>query len=306
MEGKHPLNERNFMRMKIKNTNTDLSIGLHSFADSGLVHYWNVVELTNDVGNWGLPFTKLLPSWTEGDNKYGLGEPACTKSVLTVAAHSSESIAPNGTLVGGRITNFSSIGPTLDERVKPDVSAPGSQVISSYSSFTDRTYTPTTTTDFKEKTYGFTPFSGTSMSSPATAGVAALVLSANPYLSSAQVKEIIMKTAREDARTGSVKDTGSYVWGYGKVNAWSAVKMALETETIKPSKEHFVYPNPASNLLFYSNKDKVLRKGNIYTSNGELVLTGYLNIQSGLTIDALRPGIYFIEIDGQKFKFVVL
>ena len=82
--------------------------------------------------------------------------------------------------------------------------------------------------------------------------------------------------------------------------------MALETETIKPSKEHFVYPNPASNLLFYSNKDKVLRKGNIYTSNGELVLTGYLNIQSGLTIDALRPGIYFIEIDGQKFKFVVL
>ena len=305
LDDNHPLNERNYLRMKIKNTNTDLSIGLHSFADSGLVHYWNVVELTNDVGNWGLPFTKLLPTWTTGDDKYGVGEPACTKSVITVAAHSSESIAPNGTLVGGRITNFSSQGPTLDERVKPDVSAPGSQVISSISSFADGSYPPTTTTDFNGRTYTFSPFSGTSMSSPATAGVAALVLNANPYLTSAQVKEIIMITAREDKRTGSVKDTGSFTWGYGKVSAWSAIKLALETETVKPNEDNFVYPNPTSKFLFYNNRDKTNWKGTVYSSDGRLVLTGKLNTQSGLPIGSLRPGLYFVEIDGLRFKFIV-
>ena len=56
---KFPLNRRPHMRLRVKNTNTNLHIALKSYATEGTVHYWNLVELSNDVGNWGLPFTAL-------------------------------------------------------------------------------------------------------------------------------------------------------------------------------------------------------------------------------------------------------
>ena len=300
------LNQRPHIGLRVKNTNTQLHVVLKSFANSGTVHFWNLVELNNDVGNWGLPFTAWKPGWVGGDNLYGIGEPACTKSAISVAAHSSEFKAPNGNIVGGQIASFSSIGPTLDGRLKPDISAPGVNVASSVSSFTSRGFTLLENASFKGKDYPFSRFSGTSMSSPATAGVVALMLQANPRLSAKEIKEILINTARTDNRTNTIPDTGSYTWGWGKVNAYQAV---LEAESMRqPVSESFlVFPNPTQSTLYYMGADGKTYDADIYARTGQKMANGQIGKSTAFDLSKYSPGLYFIRIkDSETRVFSVI
>jgi minor extracellular serine protease Vpr len=83
---------------------------------------------------------------------------------------------------GGIITSFSSAGPTdFGHMLKPDVSAPGLDVLSS---------TPPATTGST-----FAVFAGTSMATPHIAGAAALLLQRHPGWTPYQVKSALMSTA---------------------------------------------------------------------------------------------------------------
>lgn len=305
----HPLNQKPHIQMRIRNTNNKLKIGLTAHATSGTVHCYNVVELNNDVGNWGLPFSALFPSWVDGDNAYGLGEPASTRSVITVAAHASEIRLPSGTIVGGAITSFSSIGPTVDERSKPDVSAPGLSIVSSISSFTNRSITPFVEVPFNGKDYAFTRFSGTSMSSPAVAGVVALMLEANPSLISDQAKDILKRTTREDNNTGSLPSEGSPIWGAGKVNAIAAVRISENSIPRIPwlpvNPTYILYPNPASAEIHYSSEE--VQQVSVYSIHGDKVLTGEINYSTAVDVSSLVPGIYvlkFKDSDHEPISFI--
>jgi subtilisin-like proprotein convertase family protein len=81
-------------------------------------------------------------------------------------------------------------------------------------------------------------FGGTSSACPVVAGVAALVLSVNPDLTAAEVKELLQRTADKlvdptpdpqlKLRKGTYSAQGHSEWlGYGKVNAARAVQEAL-------------------------------------------------------------------------------
>ena len=129
--------------------------------------------------------------------------------------------------MGGTLANFSTYGPTLDERLKPNVSAPGVNVESSLSSFRDGGYSITNTVDFDGTEYEFARLSGTSMSGPAVAGVVALMLEANPELTPADIRSILESTAREDDRHRNLPVAGDNVWGHGKVTASHAVLASL-------------------------------------------------------------------------------
>ena len=120
---------------------------------------------------------------------------------------------------GGNMAPFSSRGPvTIDgsNRIKPDISAPGVDVVSS----------------LPNGTYG--PESGTSMAGPHLVGVVALMWSANSQLigNIDRTEQILVQTASpytgaeppDECFTGS-KPNNAY--GYGIVNAYDAVKMAL-------------------------------------------------------------------------------
>ncbi|MEY4658857.1 MAG: hypothetical protein RJB36_623 [Bacteroidota bacterium] len=304
----HPLNGRPQMRLRVKNTNTALRVLLKSQADSGTVHYWNVTELSTDVGNWGMPFSFSYGGTISGDNLNGISEPSCSEDVISVAAYGSQYLSGSGNPIGGAIASFSSVGPRYDGEMKPDIAAPGVAVISAMSSFTDATFSSVDNVSFNNKTYHFAKLSGTSMASPMIAGVAALILEANPYLSARQVKEIIMLTARQDNLTGIIPAGGSPIWGAGKVNAYAAVKLALQTvgtENISREIDWNVYPNPVMNELHFTivelpKKVEIIdMKGTIYE---KMIFDGKVYVSD------LPAGTYFIRliIDGkvQQERFI--
>ncbi|TNE54254.1 MAG: T9SS type A sorting domain-containing protein [Bacteroidetes bacterium] len=286
-------NGKPHMRFRVSNRNVAYKVILKISAPEGVVHAWNVVELTNEVGNWGLAFTKSATDEVAGNWDYAIGEPACTKSTIAVAAYSS----------GAALASFSSHGPTVDERMKPDIAAPGVSVASSISSYTDNDYTLLTTVDFNGRTYPFARLSGTSMAGPMVTGIVALLLEANPFLSSYQIKNILQETARVDSFTGAIPDTGSLTWGAGKVNAYAAIQMALQTigdvsVSEKSQKEFSLYPNPAQEILHLEgnfNLDRVQAK--IVDQTGRI--QKYWINNNSLDLTPLVPGTYLLHFEFQ-------
>ncbi len=301
-EAAHPLNGRPHFRLRVKNTNTSLQVVMQVTAATGTVHCWNVTELTNGVGNWGQEFQGGQAGLTAGNHQYGIGEPACAESAITVAAYQSAYMVPGGhTLYGGNIANFSSIGPTLDGRIKPDISAPGVSVASSISSYTDNAYNAVITVPFQGRNYPFARFSGTSMAAPAVTGVVALLLEADSTLTPAEIRDLIRSTARTDAHTGTIPPGGSMQWGMGKLNAYHAVTQLLGITGVEehPATELVIWPNPASNTLHVAlpntGNDAELR---VSDALGRIVHIGKMPSSGTFTLNVSRwtGGIYFLQV----------
>ncbi|MCE2685668.1 MAG: S8 family peptidase [Cryomorphaceae bacterium] len=292
----HPLNGRPQIRLRVKNTHANLRVQLHSTASSGTVHYWNVTELITEVGNWGMAFLAAGAGTTSGDNQNGISEPSCADDVISVAAYATQYATASGSLVGGALASFSSKGPRYDGAMKPDIAAPGVGIASAISSFTNGNYTSVANTNFNNTTYHFAKFSGTSMAAPMVAGVAALMLEANPYLSSAQVKEIMMQTARQDSYTGAIPNEGSPQWGAGKINAYAAVQLAVQTLGVldtKPQIEWSVYPNPVQHYLHFTIVE-LPPYAEVIALDGTRY---WVAIDHGqMSVDELPSGAYYIRL----------
>jgi subtilisin family serine protease len=294
----HPQNGRPQMRIRVKSLNATNKVLLKSTAQDGIVHYWNVTELSNDVGNWGMPFATFGTGSIAGDKLYGISEPSCTNSLLSVAAYTPRFYNSSGTALGGIIAPFSSVGPRYDEVLKPEIAAPGVNIVSSISSFTDNSFTQVSSISFNNRTYPFARFSGTSMASPMVAGVIALILEANPYLSSAQVKDIIIQSAREDAQTGVIPSNGSSQWGWGKINAYLAVKLALNTigfEEVEQETLWTVYPNPVMQQLHFTVVDELPSTIQIISTLGT-VIAKKVNTAS-IDVSDLKAGSYWVRVE---------
>jgi len=128
----------------------------------------------------------------------------------------------------GAISEFSSPGPTRDGRLKPDLLAPGQEIVSSYSVDAPPTATnsifaapagnPENVFIIRDEKHALAH--GTSMAAPHVAGVAALLLQVNPQLDATQIKQILTSTARNDWATG---DVPNYQAGNGKIDALAAI-----------------------------------------------------------------------------------
>ena len=94
---------------------------------------------------------------------------------------------------------------------------------SSYGSFVDLS-APGVSIYTTTRGGGYASASGTSLSSPIAAGVAALVMSANPALTPAQVESILETTADDRGTAGY-----DIYYGYGRVNAYNAVLAAANS-----------------------------------------------------------------------------
>ena len=102
------------------------------------------------------------------------------------------------------VADFSSSGPRWgDLALKPEIAAPGVDIVSAASGSTN----------------GVAWFSGTSMATPVVAGVAALVKQANPKWTPALIKSALINTAKSVGSNILLRSVGA-----GRVNALNAVK----------------------------------------------------------------------------------
>ena len=313
LEPSHPANGRPFMQMRIHKGSANVAVLMQVTGESGRVHAWNHTHLTNDVGNWGQDFQAAQSGWLSGDPYYGIQQPACSHSVIAVGAYASEYLNPVGTEVGGTLANFSTYGPTLDERLKPNVSGPGVSVESSLSSFRDIGYSVTNTVEFDGTEYEFARLSGTSMSGPAVAGVVALMLEANPELTPADIRSILESTARQDEDTGELPAEGDHVWGHGKVTASQAVLAALNWDSSLGAPDFLakrprIFPNPVRERLWFSGLSGGKSTWEIFDLHGQLCQSGRTFDLSSMDVSMLHPGLYIIHVQSghhaQGFKFL--
>lgn len=123
----------------------------------------------------------------------------------------------------GLAMSYSSRGPTLAGLVKPDVAAPGANIVSAYSSYYaegspgnwDRNWDLRRFT-FRGREYSWNSNSGTSMSSPAVAGIVAQWLQLCPTLSPTQLREVFAATCR---RPDTSLLYPNNVYGHGEIDA---------------------------------------------------------------------------------------
>ena len=120
------------------------------------------------------------------------------KSIITVGSYNSKNFVK--TLSGtpqyteytiGDISPFSNVGPTPDGRMKPDVAAPGSLIVSAFNSTVSNDPAIVYNTEWNGKKYPYGVYQGTSMASPHVAGVIALWLQANRKLTPTQIRQVL-------------------------------------------------------------------------------------------------------------------
>lgn len=147
------------------------------------------------------------------------------KKIITVGSYNTNLVfgSSAGDVVGG-LSSYSGYGPTVDGRIKPDVTAPGSVIVSAGSKYDNSSMVAATNSEFgRDNNYVY--MQGTSMASPFVVGIVATWLQAYPQLTPEQLHEIVDATARKDE---FVTDVPNNDWGYGKINAMDGLKKCID------------------------------------------------------------------------------
>jgi len=205
----------------------------------------------------------------------------------------------------GEIWLGSSAGPTQDGRMGVDFAVSGEVCHAAYS---PNTYYESFQFNVLQNSNGLYGIqNAVSAAAPISMGIIALMLEAKPTLTPAEVKNILQQSSNEDGDTGS---TPNNTWGYGKLNALTAVENTLNIED-QNSAEITIIPNPTSGKT-------TIHLGNVYSETiisifntlGQKVqqLSYYNKSTIDLTIEG-NPGIYFVKVsnsDGESTSLKII
>ena len=260
---------------------------------------------------------------TVGDNAYCIHSPSSAPSVISVGATGYRTGFVNyqgeyreydqGT--SGERSSYSSVGPTYDERIKPDVMAPGTNVISSYSSYYLEAKPDARDIgsdvehfDFRDRTYAWNANSGTSMSTPIVAGAIALWLEANPTLTTQDVMGIIERTSRHYDTSLTYPNN---LYGYGEIDIYAGLLDVLGISGIKEISHHqpkgISFSLSSEGMLYIAGESLTGQQTTIriYSVEGKLVSTQRGQAADGtltLSMQSLPRGVYAIQVDAPTVK----
>ncbi|MFF5563999.1 S8 family serine peptidase [Streptomyces sp. NPDC012623] len=147
----------------------------------------------------------VIAAGNEGPDAQTIGSPGSAASALTVGAVDSKD----------RIAEFSSVGPTADGSLKPDVTAPGVDIVAAKAA---KGVAGSPAAD------GYVAMSGTSMATPHVAGAAALLAQEHPDWTGARIKQ----TLTSSAKSGS--GLTPYQQGTGRVDLTKAITQTVVSE----------------------------------------------------------------------------
>ncbi|WP_331723179.1 S8 family peptidase [Streptomyces canus] len=168
----------------------------------------------------------------EGPDAGTVDSPGAAESALTVGAVDGED----------RLADFSSIGPTADSALKPDLTAPGVDIVSARAA---HGHMGDPAAD------GYVSMSGTSMATPHVAGAAAILAQRHPDWTGARIKQAL--TASTTPTTGA---TG-YQQGTGRLDVSRALEGAVASEQTSVSFGKQLWPHtddrPVTQHITYRN-----------------------------------------------------
>lgn len=180
----------------------------------------------------------------------------------------------------GNYASFSSIGPSSDLRIKPDVVAQGvSSIVATASG-------------------NISSANGTSFSGPITAGLVACLWQALPQKTNAELLNIIRESAH-------LYQNPTAQLGYGIPNFNLALENALSLGEVKTN-EVLVYPNPvADQLTLILPSENTNATFELYNQLGQLIFqSSVLSTQKSIDFQSFSNGIYFYKVtfQGEEIK----
>lgn len=290
-------------------------------------YYKGFYIISEDKGNVDLWTENLyshfsnyeIKEFLDGDDKSTMGEIGGTaKRIISVGAyvtrdHWTQYGIP---MASGEklndIATFSSLGPTPDGRVKPEITAPGTYIISSISSLYEGSKKKYTTVSWNDKKYEYGYMQGTSMASPFITGVMATWLQAFPDMTPEDAKRIMSSTARKDSFTGDLT-TISNTWGYGKIDAYEGVKECIKYEsgidTDITNNLHAIITIDDEIRILYGSEDTDLKIA-VYNLQGICLRNLMIdNVCAGeetiIPVSDFTNDIYVLKISGNKTGTIV-
>ena len=243
------------------------------------------------------------------NNPYTVGWPGTHPQAVTVGLVSHRNwvtnIAGESTYASGNssdegyLVNWSSCGPTLDGRMKPDVTTPGYNIISArsklYSGNTKR-WNDDSKLVVARGTYNneereVLMLSGTSMAAPVMTGIVALWLQAKPTLTH---DEIITTLGRTCKKPDPKQTYPNYGYGYGEVDAYAGLLDILGVTTSIPT-----LPQTLAGVTLQGHTLRI--EGitepttvNVYTLNGQRVFTTQ-TADGIVTLPNLPAAVYAVQ-----------
>ena len=213
-----------------------------------------------------------------------LGIPGDAEHILTIGAVNSN----------GNRADFSSVGPTYDGRIKPDVMAlgEGSYVASGYSAWEGEYYNG----------------NGTSFATPILAGAVACLRQARPYAS----VQVICDAIRQCSDRVNTPD--SY-YGYGIPDFSQAMELLSVNEPMGNTPAHVisVFPNPSNGEVHVALNAVHKADLTVYDITGRQLFAYSFNGLNHTTLEnflnTLGAGVYFInavsEAGNETLKLVL-
>jgi subtilisin family serine protease len=209
----------------------------------------------------------------------------------------------------GLWSTFSSTGPTMDGMLKPDVTAPGGSVLSSYNSYymeehPEETGSYVAYSKVGERTYPWSSGSGTSMSCPVVAGIVALWLQANPTLTGDDVMEVLKRTCQHPDKEMAYPNN---YYGYGEIDGYAGLLDILGISKVEAVSRH-----QPSGVRIWAGQDALhldfaVRPSSpvtvsLYSLQGTLLFQQQLKAtaapEATLPLPVLAAGVYAVQLSG--------